>query len=198
MLTGEVGLDADNAKSQEIVDEELIEIIGYDEESGDMGQINNSNLPRDKITEEFHVGQDEVGKQPWVENKDWWRKHAPSLDTSNMTPEQKEQFVKMEKKTNHMKKKILQLCRMNPNSDECKKASAMKHNVDLDSIKDELANHYNYDSVGDGKESFPESYIAPPDRNDDGNEYTGVSIVKIVSSSFLVLEQVNHDPTSFT
>ena len=42
------------------------------------------------------------------------------------------------------------------------------------------------------------AFIAPPDRNDDGNEYTGASIVKTVSSSFLVLEQVNHDPTSFT
>ncbi len=192
--TGEVGLDADNAKSQEIVDEEVFEV----EYSEEFGGLTNTNLPREKITDEFHLGQDEVGKHPWVENKDWWKNHAPSLDTTNMTDEQKQQFVKMEKKTNHMKKKILQLCRKNPNSQECKKASAMKGNLDLKNIKDKLANHYNHDSVGDGKESFPESYIAPPPRNDDGDESTEVPVVNTVSSDFLVMEQVNHDPTSFT
>ncbi len=189
-----MGLDADNAKSQEIVDEEVFE-VEYSEEFGD---VTNTKLPREKITDEFHLGQDEVGKHPWVENKDWWKKHAPSLDTTNMTDEQKQQFVKMEKKNNHMKKKMLQLCRKNPESAECKKASAMKGNLDLKSIKDKLANHYNYDSVGAGKESFPENYIAPPQRNDDFDKSTEVPVVNTVSSNFLVLEQVNHDPTSFT
>lgn len=195
-LTGEVGLDADNAKSQEIVDEEVIEVV-YSEEFGDI--TNTNNFPIDKRTEKFRMGQNKVGKHPWVESKDWWKIHAPSLDTSNMTEEQKRQFVKMTKRNNHMKKKILRLCRKDPSSAECKKASAMKNGVDLDSIKDELANHYNYDSVGEGKESFPESYVAPPDRNNDGDESTGVvPTVNAISSNFLVLEQVNHDPTSFT
>jgi len=194
---GEVGLDADNAKSQEIVDEEVIE-IEYSEELGDTVQINNSNLERDKINEEFHMGQDNVGKHPWVEDKDWWKKHAPNLDTSNMTPEQKEQIVKMKKKTNHMKKKILQLCKKNPNSDECKKSSTMKNNLDLDSIKDKLANHYNHNSVGDGKEIFPESHVAPSDSSDNGDEPVEVPILNTVSNNFVVMEQVNHDPNSFT
>ena len=85
--------------------------------------------------------------------------------------------------------------------------------LDLESIEDHLANHYNYDSIGDGKESFPQGTLAPEsDRNDDEDGGEGGGTIAVVdedsdgspildntiSSNFVVLEQVNHDPTSFT
>ncbi len=73
--SGEVGLDADNAETQEIIDEEIIEL----EETGKWGD--NAKEVRSKI-DEIIFDTDRVGEHKWVEDSDWWKNNSGNLDVS--------------------------------------------------------------------------------------------------------------------
>jgi len=163
--SGEVGLDAANAETQEIVDEEVIEL----EEAGNWGNHGRTKAgkrdskTKDRIKE--LIGHNKVGKNNWVENKDWWQKHAPDMDTSNMTKKEMRTYAQEKKKEKRKKKRHKKECKLNPESMGCKGNS----DTDLDSIREKLAEHYNYESTGAVKENFP-AVDDGPDREGGGKK----------------------------
>ena len=155
MILGEVGLDADNAASQEIVDKEIVDL----EKAGDFGEEGSKADKRKKhkqkmkeMLEKEGLGRkDGIGKHDWVENKNWWKKNAPDLDTSTMTKKEIKTYEKEMKKEKRKQKKHERLCKQNPDDKSCQ---GNTEGLDLDSIKEKL-DHYHYESVGDAKENLP-------------------------------------------
>ncbi len=94
MQTGEVGLDADNAETQSIVDSEVIEM----EESGNWGEMGNSKAAKKAKGMDLIKNHEMVGKHNWFEDKDWWKKHALDMDVSNMSEKQAGEYYKLKKK----------------------------------------------------------------------------------------------------
>ena len=92
---GEVGLDADNAETQEIVDGEVIEA----EEAAGVFDKSAKAAKKAKKRDKYSgiLGHDAVGKNEWVEEKGWWKEHAKDMDTSNMTKRQKKDYDKVRK-----------------------------------------------------------------------------------------------------
>ena len=99
-----MGLDADNAETQEIVDEEIIQT----EEAGHWGDIgdgaNSKAAKRAKEHDRFSdmlgqekFGRDKVGMNKWVENKDWWKENSQNMDESQMTKKELRQYNKVRK-----------------------------------------------------------------------------------------------------
>ena len=64
---------------QSIVDSEVIEM----EESGNWGEMGNSKAAKKAKVMDLIKNHKMVGKHNWVEDKDWWRKHALDMDVSN-------------------------------------------------------------------------------------------------------------------
>mmetsp|Transcript_8767 Transcript_8767/g.18887 ORF Transcript_8767/g.18887 Transcript_8767/m.18887 type:complete len:287 (-) Transcript_8767:148-1008(-) len=129
--SGEVGLDADNAETQEIIDEEIIEA----EEAGGWGDHG-----KDKYHKNVHgkkdpfgrkdpfgffegagsgghhinsFGRDKVGMDQWVEDKKWWLENGQKLDTdtSDMSPSALRKYEKKQKKWERKKKKWGEFCK---------------------------------------------------------------------------------------
>ena len=154
-MLGEVGLDADNAASQEIVDKEIVDL----EKAGDFGEEGSKADKRKKhkqkmkdMLEKEGLGRkDGIGKHDWVENKNWWKKNAPDLDTSTMTKKEIKTYEKEMKKEKRKQKKHERLCKQNPDDKSCQ---GNTEGLDLDSIKEKL-DHYHYESTGDAKENVP-------------------------------------------
>ncbi len=73
--SGEVGLDADNAETQAIIDEEIIAL----EETGHWGE--NAKEKRSKI-EDIIFDKDKIGEHKWVEDSDWWKNNIGNMDVS--------------------------------------------------------------------------------------------------------------------
>lgn len=169
--SGEVGLDAINAETQSIVDEEVIEM----EESGWILDGNSKEFKRGKQARAFDKmeGRDKVGKHNWVEDKDWWKENAPDMDVSSMAGEQNKEYQKMIKKANNLTRR----CEKHPDDDKCK--------VSLTNIQGKLALLYdtvhNSDAIEDTTNKDP---VPKPIQNMIVNEFT-------------ILEQVGHDETSF-
>jgi len=116
-----VGLDADNAASQEIVDKEIVDL----EKAGDFGEEGSKADKRKKhkqkmkeMLEKEGLGRkDGIGKHDWVENKNWWKKNAPDLDTSTMTKKEIKTYEKEMKKEKRKQKKHERLCKQNPDDE---------------------------------------------------------------------------------
>ena len=87
----------------------------------------------------------------WVENKNWWKKNAPDLDTSTMTKKEIQTYEKEKKKEKRKQKKHERFCEKNPDDKSCQ---GNTEGLDLDSIKEKL-DHYHYESTGDSKENVP-------------------------------------------
>lgn len=152
-----MGLDADNAATQEIVDEEILEV---EEEMADTKSAKKraKRAKREKRMKEF-IGMDDVGKRGWVEDKGWWKEHAPEMDTSQMSEREKMKFERMKKKEVRQQKKHERFCGKNPDHERCENMEKL----DLDSIEEKLAQHYKYESTGGGKENYP-----PTEGGEDG------------------------------
>eukprot|EP00986_Skeletonema_menzelii_P003211 scaffold967_cov148-Skeletonema_menzelii.AAC.5 len=73
--SGEVGLDADNAETQQIIDEEIIEL----EETGQWGE--NAKEVRSKI-DDIIFDKDRIGEHEWVEDSNWWKDNIGNMDVS--------------------------------------------------------------------------------------------------------------------
>jgi len=73
--SGEVGLDADNAETQQIIDEEIIAL----EETGNWGE--KAKDKRSKI-EDIIFDKDRIGEHKWVEDSDWWKNNIGNMDVS--------------------------------------------------------------------------------------------------------------------
>ena len=140
-----MGLDADNAATQEIVDEEILEV---EEEMADTKSAKKraKRAKREKRMKEF-IGMDDVGKRGWVEDKGWWKEHAPEMDTSQMSEREKMKFERMKKKEVRQQKKHERFCGKNPDHERCENMEKL----DLDSIEEKLAQHYKYESTGGGE-----------------------------------------------
>ncbi|KAK1739185.1 glutaminyl-peptide cyclotransferase [Skeletonema marinoi] len=146
--SGEVGLDADNAETQEIIDEEIIEL----EETGHWGE--NGKEVRSKI-DDLIFDKDKIGEHKWVEENDWWKNNIGNMDISNMTKAELKAYKKIKKKEEHKKKK--------QHKEEEKQAKAAKngkkgkpnkkkgHLEDIDDIKQKLANRH-HESHGKSRE----------------------------------------------
>ena len=72
---GEVGLDADNAETQQIIDQEIIEL----EETGHWGE--NAKDMRTKI-DDIIFDKDRIGEHEWVTDSDWWKKNMENMNVS--------------------------------------------------------------------------------------------------------------------
>ena len=72
---GEVGLDADNAETQEIIDEEIIEL----EETGNWGD--NAKEKKSNL-DGIIFDKSKIGEHNWVEQSDWWKKNMGNMDVS--------------------------------------------------------------------------------------------------------------------
>mmetsp|Transcript_12146 Transcript_12146/g.17469 ORF Transcript_12146/g.17469 Transcript_12146/m.17469 type:complete len:743 (+) Transcript_12146:122-2350(+) len=149
--SGEVGLDADNAETQEIIDEEIIEL----EETGKWGD--NAKEVRSKI-DDIIFDTDRVGEHKWVENGDWWKNNLGNMDTSNMTKKEFKAYKKMKKKEERQKRKKAKQEKLEAKA-EAKAAKSGKvgkkkkkegHLEDIDDIKEKLANRH-HDSHGKEK-----------------------------------------------
>lgn len=152
-----MGLDAENAETQEIVDEEIIEL----EEAGkfgDFGVMDSKTAKRAKGRDRVkdflkdHAGHDNVGKNKWVEQKDWWKEHAPDMDVSTMSTKEAKQYMRMKEKEERKKKRHDRLCKRRP--ELCPEGPDGEITTDLDSIKNKL-HHFNYEDTGAGKGNYP-------------------------------------------
>ena len=76
--SGEVGLDADNAETQQIIDEEIIEL----EETGHWGD--NANAKTSKL-DEVIFDKAKIGEHKWVEESNWWKDNIGNMDVSVCT-----------------------------------------------------------------------------------------------------------------
>lgn len=159
--TGEVGLDASNAQTQAVIDEEITEL----EEEGNFGDeaadSNGKRAKAAKIHQQFKDminHKEKVGENKWVENKNWWKENMKNIDMAEEKKNKKNKDKKNEKNEDDIdpkkKDKLRMRCeRQKRNgriSDKCKELEM----TDLDSIEDKLANHYNFTIVGEGKESM--------------------------------------------
>lgn len=153
-----MGLDADNAETQEIIDEEIIAV----EEELDFGEMGHDSAAekRAKAHEKMKdilgnvgggIGKGiggGIGKHDWVENKDWWAKNAPNMDTSNMSKKDIKEYKKnaqMEKRQESRKKRF---CKNNPDLPRCVGFNN-GDDIDLDSIKEKFS-HYDFETIDDG------------------------------------------------
>eukprot|EP00574_Skeletonema_japonicum_P002137 CAMPEP_0201718952 /NCGR_PEP_ID=MMETSP0593-20130828/4329_1 /ASSEMBLY_ACC=CAM_ASM_000672 /TAXON_ID=267983 /ORGANISM="Skeletonema japonicum, Strain CCMP2506" /LENGTH=674 /DNA_ID=CAMNT_0048209339 /DNA_START=123 /DNA_END=2147 /DNA_ORIENTATION=- len=149
--SGEVGLDADNAETQEIIDEEIIEL----EETGKWGE--NAKEVRSKI-DDIIFDTDRIGEHKWVEDGNWWKDNSGNMDTSNMTKTEFKAYKKMKKKEERRKKKRAKQekvlakaeAKAAKNGKVGKKKKKEGHLEDIDDIKQKLANRH-HDSFGAGK-----------------------------------------------
>ena len=73
--SGEVGLDADNAETQQIIDEEIIEL----EETGHWGD--NANAKTSKL-DGVIFDKAKIGEHKWVEESNWWKDNIGNMDVS--------------------------------------------------------------------------------------------------------------------
>ena len=70
----------------------------------------------------------DVGKHDWVEDKNWWKDHAPDMDVSSMTHKQKKEYTKMiEEKENNLARR----CEKHPEDEKCQ--------ISLTKIQENLA-----------------------------------------------------------
>jgi len=105
------------------------------EESEHWGEMGNTKAAKKAKAMDLIKNHDMVGKHNWVEDKDWWKKHAPDMDVSNMSEEQASEYYKLKKKEERLKKR----CERHPD-DKCKDGGKVV--TDLDSIREKLAHHY--------------------------------------------------------
>jgi hypothetical protein len=129
--TGEVGLDADNAETQSMVDSEVIEM----EESEHWGEMGDAKAAKKAKAMDSIRNHDEVGKHNWVEDKDWWEEFAPDMDPSKMTENHASEYYKLKRKEERLKRR----CERHPD-DKCEDGGKVA--ADLDSIREKLAHHY--------------------------------------------------------
>lgn len=73
--SGEVGLDAHNAETQQIIDEEIIEL----EETGHWGD--NANAKTSKL-DGVIFDKAKIGEHKWVEESNWWKDNIGNMDVS--------------------------------------------------------------------------------------------------------------------
>jgi hypothetical protein len=220
--SGEVGLDADNAKTQAIVDEEVTE-MEESEHWGEMGHVAKAAKGANAL--DRIKTHDKVGKHDWVEDADWWKEHAPDMDVSKMTNKEANEYYKAKKKEERLRKR----CENHPNDVKCKEGGKVA--TDLIEIREKLANHY--ETVhGDGQQGAVDPseeaayWTSPPDGGaggivdvvhdevvgevaedvdneqhvDDvamGDQVEGLVQSNRIFDHFIVLEQVAHDASSF-
>lgn len=155
MKIGEVGLDADNAQTQAIIDEEIIEV----EEAGLFGE--NGKNARTKASKVHNTMKDlvknhnAVGKNEWVEDKKWWKENAQHIDDAKKT---KQEIKAEERIKSRAKRKKMKCDKEQKHNKNGKKLSKMCENLlatDLDSLEDKMG-QYNFTMVGEGKESHPD------------------------------------------
>jgi hypothetical protein len=134
------------------VDSEVIEM----EESEHWGEMGNTKAAKKAKAMDLIKNHDMVGKHNWVEDKDWWKKHAPDMDVSNMSEEQAREYYKLKKKEERLKKR----CERHPDN-KCKDGGKVA--TDLDSIREKLAHHY--DELHKDEEGPAEAVVdeTPPD-----------------------------------
>lgn len=72
---GEVGLDADNAETQQIIDQEITEL----QETGHWGE--NAKKKRNKI-DDIIFDKDRIGEHEWVQDSNWWKNNMGNMDVS--------------------------------------------------------------------------------------------------------------------
>lgn len=166
LASGEVGLDADNARAQALVDAEVLAVEKAGHWGADDGNDDAQAAARQKTHDRFsklggrgHGGK--VGQQPWVEDKNWWKDHAEHLDGSHkestrdkvhsMTPEELKTRKKMRQDERKRKNKLAKLCGRSPDDPLCRPGAPA---MDLAAIQERLANHYDHEATGAGKESF--------------------------------------------
>eukprot|EP01082_Thalassiosira_pseudonana_P003016 g3450.t1 g3450 contig12:2098874-2101171(-) len=152
--TGEVGIDADNAETQEIIDTEITEL----EKAGKWGEhAKDKHSKINKNMKDLTKNRDSIGEKSWVEKKQWWAEHKDDLDEKTRT----ETRGSTQKQEERQKKK-------NDRGQQHGKDKEHKHGwgkqntkadgtTEIDSIVDKLANHYNFTGTGSGKENFPGS-----------------------------------------
>ena len=105
------------------------------EESEHWGEMGNTKAAKKAKAMDLIKNHDMVGKHNWVEDEDWWKKHAPDMDVSNMSEEKASEYYKLKKKEERLKKR----CERHPD-DKCKDGGKVA--TDLDSIREKLAHHY--------------------------------------------------------
>lgn len=172
--SGDVGLDADNAKTQSIVDEEVVE-LEESEHWGEMGNTKEDDI-KAKILDRIK-SHDKVGKHDWVFDEDWWEEHAPDMDVSKMTEKTKREYIRMKNKEEQLKMR----CKKHPDNAKC--GDGGKVVTDLESIKEKLAHHYDIfhkdehgaAGVADAAENGPGDVA-----NDENNE-AGVPTTEVIS-----------------
>eukprot|EP00970_Alexandrium_tamarense_P001449 scaffold145_cov195-Alexandrium_tamarense.AAC.93 len=185
MKAGEVGIDADNAETQEIIDTEITEL----EKAGKWGEhAKDKHSKINKNMKDLTKNRDSIGEKSWVEKKQWWAEHKDDLDESKMTKKEKHIADRMkvsdgvaliivscvlmqnqeQKQEDRLKKQEERQKKKNDRGQQHGKDKEHKHGwgkqntkadgtTEIDSIVDKLANHYNFTGTGSGKENFPGS-----------------------------------------
>jgi hypothetical protein len=211
--SGEVGLDADNARTQSILDGEMTE-MEESERWGEMGDADSkgaANALLDRIK-----AHDGVGKHDWVEDPNWWTEHAPDMDVSKMTRGEANKYYKAKKREERLRKR----CEARPDDVKCMEGGKVA--TDLIEIREKLARHYvtvhgneHQGAVDDpsGGEEGGEAYgtTSPHDDGDGAGGIVDVVNDEVVGEiaehdvdnelrtfdEFIVLERVGHDASSF-
>ncbi len=128
--TGEVGVDATNAQLQAVIDEEITEL----EQEGNFGEAAKSKKEGPLTSEanqkykDMINNKDEVGKNEWVEDKNWWKENEQNIEAAEKSHPQKDAHDA--KKREKMKKKCERQKDSGEISDECKEFLL----TDVDSI----------------------------------------------------------------
>jgi hypothetical protein len=158
-IPGEVGIDADNAEVQEIIDEEIVEL----EEAGNWGD-NAKTIDSNERFKELIKIRDKVGVNNWTEQKQWWLDNKDHLDESHMTAREKrianrfKQQEQRQKKIQERKKKEREKAREKRNNNKGngkgqnnKEGEAAADATDLDLITEKISKHYNFTHAQAGR-----------------------------------------------
>ncbi|KAL3804369.1 hypothetical protein HJC23_011297 [Cyclotella cryptica] len=158
-IPGEVGIDAENAEVQEIIDEEIVEL----EEAGNWGD-NAITIDSNQRFNDLIKNRDKVGLNDWTEKKQWWLDNKDHLDESNMSAREKRianRFKRQEEQQRmkeERKKKARERARekrknnkgrgKGQNNDE---DAATADATDLGLVTEKISKHYNFTDAQSGR-----------------------------------------------
>lgn len=158
-VAGEVGIDAENAEVQEIIDEEIVEL----EEAGNWGD-NAKTIDSNQHFKDMIKNRDKVGMNNWTEQKQWWLKNKDHLDESHMTAREKrianrfKQQEHRQKMIQERKKKEREKAREKRKNNKANgkgqneaQAAAAADATDLDLITEKISKHYNFTDAQSGR-----------------------------------------------
>ncbi|KAL7479638.1 hypothetical protein ACHAW6_005361 [Cyclotella cf. meneghiniana] len=157
--SGEVGIDAENAEVQAIIDEEIVEL----EEAGNWGD-NAKTIDATQRFKDLIKNRDKVGMNNWTEQKQWWLENKDHLDESQMTEREKKIANRLKQKEyrqkmiQERKKKEREKARDKRKNNKANgkgqneaQAAAAADATDLDLITEKLSKHYNFTDAQSGR-----------------------------------------------